>query len=65
MVIGLLITAILMMLSALISGSEVAYFSLSPQDREKLETEGTKSASIVTDLLSKPNTLLATILIGK
>jgi len=64
MVIGLLITAILMMLSALISGSEVAYFSLSPQDREKLETEGTKSASIVTDLLSKPNTLLATILIG-
>lgn len=64
MVLGLIITAILMLLSALISGSEVAYFSLSPQDREQLENETSKPAQLVTDLLSKPNTLLATILIG-
>jgi putative hemolysin len=64
MVFILLITAILMLLSALISGSEVAFFSLSPQDREQLENETSKPAELVIDLLSKPNTLLATILIG-
>lgn len=64
MVFSLLITTTLMLLSALISGAEVAYFSLSPQDREQLENETSKPAELVTDLLSKPNTLLATILIG-
>ena len=64
MVFGLLITAVLMLFSALISGSEVAFFSLSPQDREQLENETSKPAELVTDLLSKPNNLLATILIG-
>lgn len=63
-VFSLLLMAIMLVLSALISGSEVAYFSLSPQDREQLTTENSKSATLVTDLLSKPNTLLATILIG-
>lgn len=55
---------ILLILSALISGSEVAYFSLSPQDREKLDDDQNASSKVVLELLSKPKTLLATILIG-
>lgn len=55
---------VLLMLSALISGSEVAYFSLSPQDKRKLEAQNNKSTALVLSLLKKPKTLLATILIG-
>ncbi|MEZ4720350.1 MAG: gliding motility-associated protein GldE [Flavobacteriales bacterium] len=62
--IGLLLMIFLLFLSALLSGSEVAFFSLSPQDRERLENDKSKSSDVVTDLLSKPKTLLATILIG-
>jgi putative hemolysin len=60
------ILAILLLLvfSALISGSEVAYFALSPKDRETLEDENSKSSKQVIDLLSRPKALLATILIG-
>ncbi len=60
------ILAILLLLvfSALISGSEVAYFALSPKDRETLEDENSKTSKQVIDLLSRPKALLATILIG-
>jgi putative hemolysin len=61
---GLLLMLGLLFLSALLSGSEVAYFSLSPQDRERLESEKSKSSDRAIDLLNKPKTLLATILIG-
>ncbi|MDX2361033.1 MAG: gliding motility-associated protein GldE [Crocinitomicaceae bacterium] len=49
--------------SALISGSEAAFFSLSPTDKEDLKTDESKSAQFVTKLLNKPKDLLATILI--
>lgn len=55
---------LLLIFSALISGSEVAYFALSPKDRETLEDENSKSSKQVIDLLSRPKALLATILIG-
>lgn len=55
---------ILLLLSALISGSEVAFFSLSPQDKKELEEEDTRGSQRVVELLEKPKTLLATILIG-
>lgn len=57
--------AILLICSGLISGSEVAFFSLSP--KEKLDLEGNaneKKQNLVLDLLDKPNELLATILIA-
>ena len=38
-VLELVIMLVLLILSALISGSEVAFFSLSPQDRDDLEAE--------------------------
>lgn len=52
----------LIICSALISGSEVAFFSIDPN---KLEKKGDKSSSfVVKKLLNKPNKLLATILIA-
>jgi putative hemolysin len=53
----------LLLLSALISGSEVAFFSLSPQDFHHLEQEGTSEARRILKLRDTPRTLLATILI--
>jgi putative hemolysin len=61
---GLGIMLVLLIISALISGSEVAYFSLSPQDKEQLNDAHDGGSKAATELLKKPNTLLATILIG-
>ena len=50
--------------SGLLSGSEVAYFSLGPTDRQALkEDEKTVSSARILDLLSTPRYLLSTILI--
>ncbi|MBD3636092.1 MAG: gliding motility-associated protein GldE [Crocinitomicaceae bacterium] len=51
-------------MSALISGSEVAYFSLAPSDLEDLQNEKSKSSDLVIKLLEKPKDLLAIILIA-
>lgn len=50
--------------SALISASEVAYFSLSPKDIEELEKEDSKGSKRVLQLKESPRDLLATILIS-
>ncbi len=58
----LLISIILLLFcSALVSGSEVAFFSLSPADKESLEEED--ESSLLLQLLNKPRKLLATILV--
>ena len=59
----LIILCILLLASALISGSEAAFFSLSPTDKEDLKANDSKNADFVTRLLKKPKDLLATILI--
>ena len=53
---------ILLLCSALVSGSEVAFFSLSQTELNKLSKNG-KKENIVVKLLQKPRKLLATILI--
>ena len=60
----LLVIILLLFCSALISGSEVAYFSLSPNDVENLNEDKSKSALLALKLLENPNKLLATILIS-
>lgn len=62
--ISILILLCLLLFSALISGSEAAFFSLSPADKEELKSDGGKKAKFVSDLLNKPKELLATILIA-
>jgi len=54
---------ILLVCSALISGAEVAFFSLSPTDINELEEKKTAKGGVVIRLLKKPKKLLATILI--
>lgn len=49
--------------SAMISGSEAAFFSLGPSDKDELESEDSKKSNFVLKLLDKPRELLATILI--
>ncbi len=60
-IVGLLI---LLACSALVSGSEIAYFSLSPNDLERLEQEEQINSRRVLWLLTQPEKLLATILIS-
>lgn len=55
---------ILLILSALFSSSESAFFSIDYITREKLKQKKEKSLTLVYNLLSTPNRLLITILIG-
>lgn len=62
---GLIIFLILLIISSgLISGSEVAFFSISPQDAKTLEEDETVTNKRLIALREKPRTLLATILIS-
>jgi putative hemolysin len=59
----LFILLLLLLCSAFVSGAEVAYFSLSPSDLEKMREKKGKSASTALKLLSRPDKLLTTILV--
>ncbi len=63
-IIGFAVMVLLLFCSALISGSEVAFFSLSPQDMNDIAEEDNKQNNRLKKLLHKPEELLATILIG-
>ena len=52
------------MCSALISGSEVAFFSLDPADLRRVDQSEAKVSFVIADLLKEPEKLLATILIA-
>ncbi len=57
------VTLLLIACSALISGSEVAFFSLGPNQRSELETQKSNASDRILALLDNPQRLLATILI--
>ena len=56
---GILLTA-----SALISGAEVAFFSLTPSVLEQAKEEGKRQVAQIEAMLKKPKRLLATILVA-
>lgn len=62
--IGLAGSLILLFSSALVSGSEVAFFSLTPDQKQKLKKAGTKKSDTILNLLKNHEKLLATILIA-
>lgn len=62
--IGSFAVLLLLVASALISGAEVAFFSLTPADFETDENKRTPREQIVIKLLDKPKKLLATILVA-
>ena len=63
-VMGLLGLAFLLMASAMISGSEVAFFSLSPVELNMLGNKETNSSQAVCRLLDDKERLLATIVVA-
>jgi putative hemolysin len=64
LIVGLIVLIFLLMVSALMSASEVAYFSLGPEDLEKLKTKKTKKAGMLMKLHNMPERLLSTILVS-
>ncbi len=62
--IALSIGLLLLLASAFMSSSEVAYFSLTPSDIEAVKEQETPNDIELFELLKKPEQLLATILIG-
>ncbi|MBS1231704.1 MAG: hemolysin [Bacteroidetes bacterium] len=64
LIIGLIILILLLFVSALMSGSEVAFFSLKPEDIEKLKVSKSKKAAMVLKLHDMPDKLLSTILVA-
>jgi gliding motility-associated protein GldE len=63
-VIGLLVIIILLIGSALMSASEVAYFSFKPEDIENFKTDKNKKSKTVLKLYNNPEKLLSTILVA-
>jgi len=62
--VGVVAAFLLLVSSALISGAEVAFFSLTPADFEAEESKRTTKEQVVISLLDKPKKLLATILVA-
>lgn len=62
--VSMVITVLLLIASALISGSEVAFFSLSPSNINYLQNSKTRSSSYAIKLLNNPERLLGTILVA-
>lgn len=62
-ILSFIILGILLMFSAMASGSESAFFSLGPNEKEKLKADNSKKSQAVLQLLENPKELLATLLI--
>ncbi len=62
--IGLIVITGLLFLSAMVSGSEVAFFSLNPNHLQNLRINKSRRNQLILRLLEKPKRLLATILIA-
>ena len=63
-IIGLLVLIILLFGSALMSASEVAYFSFRPEEIEKFKTYKSKKSKSAVKLYNNPEKLLSTILVA-
>ncbi len=60
---SLIVVLLLLVCSALISGSEVAYFSLNPSQIKEIRSKDSKTNKLILGFLDIPKRLLATILI--
>ncbi len=63
-ILSLVIAVVLLLASACISASEVAFFSLSPRDLDNLDEDENYRDGIIKELLEKHENLMAAILIG-
>ena len=63
-IIGFAVILLLLFFASLISGAEVAFFSLSSQDLEKSGLKNPRKTRIIANLLERPKKLLATLLVA-
>lgn len=63
-IIGILILILLLIGSALMSASEVAYFSFRPEDIEKFKNNKSKKSQAALRLYNNPEKLLSTVLVA-
>ncbi|MGK0334118.1 MAG: putative hemolysin, partial [Paraglaciecola sp.] len=61
---GVISIIVLLFLSGLISGSEVAFFSLTANDYEEIESKENPTNRLILSFRDQPRNLLATILIA-
>lgn len=61
---GLIVLLLLLFVSALMSASEVAYFSFRPEDIERFKSNKNKKSKTALKLYNKPEKLLSTILVA-
>lgn len=61
---GLVVISILLFCSAVVSGAEVALFSLSQKDIDDILQHNSSKGKIISELLEKPKKLLATLLVA-
>ncbi len=64
LILPLILLCVLLALSALVSGSEVAFFSLTPTDLDEVGEEENKKSQTLIRLIDHPKSLLASILIA-
>jgi putative hemolysin len=64
LVFGFIGIFVLLLCSALVSGAEVALFSLSQQDIDETIQENVSKGKIIADLIDRPKKLLATLLVA-
>jgi len=64
LIIGFVAIFILLFLSAIVSGAEVALFSLSQQDIDDTLNDNQAKGKIISNLLDRPKKLLATLLVA-
>ena len=63
-IVALVISLLLLCISAIISASEVAFFSLDPQAQDELSNSDSRKDRKILNMLENPQRLLATILIS-
>lgn len=64
LLIGFIGIFVLLFISALLSGAEVAFFSLSTKDLDEASKDDLSKANLIISLLKKPKKLLATLLVA-
>lgn len=61
---AIILLFVLLLCSALVSGSEVAFFSLTRDELKQMEVDQPKRGALVREMREKPRTLLGTILVA-
>lgn len=61
--VGIVAIVLLLIISALISGAEAAYFSVSPQERSKIKSKASRKNKYLIRNLEAPEQLLATVVV--